>query len=142
MRDRSHRPENPAPARVLVVDGDPLMRWALTQTLLAHGCDVVEGGDAEQARKAVEASREPFDVILLDYRLPDSEGLSLLELLHALSPRTRIVLMAAFGSGELTAGALTRGAAGVVAKPFDMRDVPDLLSLAPAPGSVSMFELE
>src|SRR5262245_29850453 len=121
-RDSSQRPEEiPAPPRVLVVDDDPLMRWALGQTLQAYDCDVVETHSAAEAREAVEHDL-PFDVILLDLRLPDSDDLSLLEALHARAPGTRIVLMTAFGNRDLTAGALASGAALVMAKPFDMRE--------------------
>src|SRR5688572_32887911 len=56
--------------RVLVVDDEPLIRWSLGQTLEQAGHAVMEAGDAESAIRSVSAG-EPFDVVLLDYRLPD-----------------------------------------------------------------------
>ena len=61
--------------RVLVVDDEPLIRWSLGETLEQSGHAVVEAGDAESAFRAVSAGG-PFDVVLLDYRLPDSNDLN------------------------------------------------------------------
>ena len=61
--------------RVLVVDDEPLIRWSLSETLEQSGHAVVEAGDAEGALRALSAGR-PFDVVLLDYRLPDSNDLT------------------------------------------------------------------
>jgi DNA-binding NtrC family response regulator len=128
-RNYSQRPEEiPAVPRVLVVEDDALLCWALGQTLEAQHCDVMETRSAAEARQAVEQVDDPFDVILLDLRLPDSDDLSLLEALHARAPRTRIVVMTAFGTREVTAGALASGAALVVAKPFDMRDIATIVA--------------
>jgi two-component system C4-dicarboxylate transport response regulator DctD len=69
--------KNHAVPRVLIVDDEPLIRWSVSETLADHGCEVVETGDAHGARLAV-GDDQPFDVVLLDYRLPDSDDLSLL----------------------------------------------------------------
>lgn len=133
-RDSSRCPDNPAPTRALVVDDDALLRWAIAQTLVDQDCIVVEASDAAEARRAVEATARPFDTILLDYLLPDSDDLTLLEWMHERSPRSNIVLMTAFGSREVTAGATARGAAAVMNKPFDMSDVRVIL---PVPANYS-----
>ena len=71
--------------RVLVVDDEPLIRWSLSETLEQSGHAVVEAGDALNAVRSVSAG-EPFDVVLLDYRLPDSNDLELLATIRALAP--------------------------------------------------------
>ena len=118
--------------RVLVVDDEPLIRWSLTETLNDCGYQVVEAGDARTARAAIgEAGRE-FDVVVLDYRLPDSEDLSLLACIREHAPKTQVILMTAFGTPEVVRGALDLGAFRVVPKPFEMHDLADLVAEAGA----------
>ena len=71
-----------------------------------------------------------MDVILLDFRLPDSNDLQLLQRLRTLSPGSRIVLMTAYGTPEVMADAIRLGAVGVVNKPLEMQDVAKLVSRA------------
>ena len=72
--------------RVLVVDDEPLIRWSLAETLEQSGHAVVEAGDAASAIRTVSAG-DPFDVVLLDYRLPDSNDLNLLATIRKLTGR-------------------------------------------------------
>jgi len=59
--------------------------------------------------QAVAAAAVPFDVVLLDFRLPDSSDLALLSRLRRLAPATRIVLMTAYGTPEIVQAAQRRG---------------------------------
>ena len=118
---------------ILVVDDEPLIRWSLAEALAGHGDHVVEAGDAQAAVQAVRASAEPFDVVLLDFRLPDSNDLSLLARLRLLAPASRIIMMTAFGAPEVLQGALDLGAAQVVSKPFEIDDLTDLVHAGALP---------
>ena len=80
--------------RILVVDDEPLIRWSLVETLSACGHDVVAVADGSSAIQAATSVDVPFDVALLDFRLPDSNDLTLLARLHRLVPATRIILTA------------------------------------------------
>jgi DNA-binding NtrC family response regulator len=91
----------------------------------------VEAGDAAGARVAVKAPGN-FDVVLLDYRLPDSEDLSLLASIRQQSPGTQIILMTAFGTPEVVRGALDLGAFRVIGKPLEMHDLANLVTEAGA----------
>ena len=106
--------------RVLVVEDEDLIRWALRETLAATGHIVVEARDAASARRIMHESREPVDLVLLDYRLPDSNDFQLLDDLHRLSPASVVVMMTAQNDPVLTAAALDHGARRVLDKPFDM----------------------
>jgi DNA-binding NtrC family response regulator len=106
--------------RVLVVEDERLIRWAIGQTLAAKGYTVVEACDAASARRIMHDTTEPIDVVLLDYRLPDSNDLRLLDDLHRLSPASIVVIMTAQNDPELTAAALDHGARRVLGKPFDL----------------------
>jgi two-component system, NtrC family, response regulator AtoC len=124
--------KNSPTLKVLVVDDEPLIRWSLTETLSDRGYQVVESGDARSARSAVRDASRGFDVVLLDFRLPDSEDLSLLASLRQSSPASQIILMTAFGTPEVVRGALDLGAYKVVNKPFEMHDLANLVAEAGA----------
>lgn len=122
------RPAKKSPAlSILVVDDEPLIRWSLSETLADSGHRIVEAGDGHSAVEAVTATPRPFDVVLLDFRLPDSNDLSLLSRLRRLAPQSRIIMMTAFGTPEMTQGALDLGAYRVVSKPFEIADLASLV---------------
>lgn len=114
---------------VLVVDDEPLIRWSLVESLTDAGYDVSEGADGAEAVAQASDGRR-FDAIVLDYRLPDSNDLHLLEKIRTLQPQAAVVMMTAFGTPEVAAGALKLGAYRVVAKPFDVHDMVDLVTQA------------
>lgn len=124
--------ENSAPVRVLVVDDEALIRWSLIETLNETGHETAAAKDAGSAVRALLESTIPFDVVLLDFRLPDSNDLTLLSQMRRLSPRTQVILMTAYGSTEVVKGALALGAFRVVGKPLEMREVPELVAQARA----------
>jgi len=111
---------------VLVVDDEPLIRWSLSETLEQSGHTVVEAGDAKSTVRALSAGG-PFDVVLLDYRLPDSNDLNLLATVRRLTPASAVIMMTAFGAPEVVAGAVKLGAYQVIPKPFEVHDVAALV---------------
>jgi DNA-binding NtrC family response regulator len=124
--------KNSHPLRVLVVDDEPLIRWSLSELFAEVGYDVTEASDGASA--VAEASEgEEFDAIVLDYRLPDSNDLHLLEQIRQLQPQAAVVMMTAFGTPEITSGALKLGAYQVVSKPFDVHDMVNLVAQANKP---------
>src|SRR5947209_5786466 len=123
--------KNSASLHVLVVDDEALIRWSLAESMTDAGYAVTEAPDGASA--VAQASEEKtFDAIVLDYRLPDSNDLHLLETLRGLQPNAVVVMMTAFGTPEMTSGALTLGAYRVVAKPFDVHEMVDLVAQAHA----------
>jgi DNA-binding NtrC family response regulator len=112
-----------ATPRVLVVDDDPLTRLAVSRTLTDAGCDVAEAGNADNAARMVAGARCPFDVVLLDYLMPDSRDLACLTCVHALSPTSRLIVMTAYATPELVADATRQGAACVLRKPVDFDEL-------------------
>jgi DNA-binding NtrC family response regulator len=112
---------------VLVVDDEHLIRWSLAQTLTDRGLTVCEAGDGHSAMRAIAGAAAPFAVIVLDYRLPDSQDFTLFSWIRRQSPRSSIILMTAHGAPEVSRGALDLGALRVVAKPFEIDDLTDLV---------------
>jgi DNA-binding NtrC family response regulator len=132
LRDFSPAREKSPGIGVLVVDDESLIRWSLAQMLIDHGYAVMEAGDGKQALAVLKDPPEPVEVIMLDYRLPDTTGLKLLAAIRGLSPDSRVVMMTAYGTAEVFAEAMRLGAVCVVNKPIEMQDVAEIVSRARA----------
>ena len=111
------------PLHVLVVDDEPLIRWSVTETLADLGLDVEQADCAAAALQSITTTALPFDVIVLDLRLPDMRDLSLLATIRQLLPETPVVLMTAFGTPEIMANARQLGVRAVLNKPFELSEL-------------------
>jgi DNA-binding NtrC family response regulator len=112
-----------APLRVLVVEDELLIRWSVAETLTEAGHEVMLASDGASALCALRQARETVDVVLLDYRLPDSDDLTLLTNIRRTSPASAVVLMTVYGSPELRNSALDLGVCRILDKPFDLREI-------------------
>jgi DNA-binding NtrC family response regulator len=88
---------------------------------------VSEAGDGETALRTLMDGDGPFDVVLLDYHLPDSHDLALLSTIRQVAPKTAVVMMTAFSTPEMADAALRIGAYRVVPKPFEVHDIAALV---------------
>jgi DNA-binding NtrC family response regulator len=108
--------------RVLVVEDDALLRWAIVETLARFGHRVVETSDAATTLRALREATEAFDVVLLDSCLPDSNELTLLADIRRWSPTSAVVLMLP-DHAQAAHDAHPRGVCVVLKKPFDIHVV-------------------
>jgi two-component system, NtrC family, response regulator AtoC len=129
MRNISLMEKKLAPT-VLIVDDEALIRWSLAEMLGERGYTVTEAGDGRTAVAAIENAEEPFDVVLLDYRLPDSADLRLLEKVRRLAPTSQVIMITAHNSPELAQGAAALGAYRVISKPFEVESLAALVKRA------------
>jgi len=106
--------------RVLVVDDEQLIRWSVVQRLREDGHDIVEAGTAAEA---LERADQGVDLVLLDYKLPDEDGLSVLKKLRDLDPDTLVIMLTAHRGVETVVEAMKAGAFDYATKPFDLDDV-------------------
>ena len=110
-----------AQTKILAVDDDRNLLELIHMRLEASGYDIVSV-DHENAAKEV-ASREIFDVAVIDLQLVTQDGLSLMEELHIIHPDMPVIILTAHGSIESAVEAMQRGAFTYLTKPFDSREL-------------------
>jgi DNA-binding NtrC family response regulator len=118
--------EKSAGRRILVVDDEALIRWSVSETLTSLGMVVEEAVDGASAVRCL-AERAPFEVVVLDFRLPDNDDLTLLTRVRSMCPRSAVVLMTAFGTPEVRDAALQLGASAIIGKPFELGEMAHLV---------------
>jgi DNA-binding NtrC family response regulator len=116
-----------ASATLLIVDDEPLVRWSLRERLAADGHAIVEAGTAAEALAQLTSD---IDLALLDFRLPDQDGLAVLRQIKERAPDTLVILMTAFSTVENAVEAMKLGAYHYVNKPFNLDEVAILVTQA------------
>jgi len=114
--------------RILVVDDDEALLRLLSMRLSANGFAVTTCATGEEALTL--AKREMFDLALTDLRLPDRDGLSVLEELKLIHPDLPVLLLTAHGTIPNAVEAMQKGAFGYLTKPFDDKELQATLERA------------
>jgi two-component system, NtrC family, response regulator AtoC len=105
---------------LLIVDDEELVRWSLRERFAQEGYRVLEAGTVAQA---LDQATPDVDLVLLDYRLPDGDGLTTLRVIKERSPETLVILMTAFSTVENAVEAMKHGAYHYLNKPFNIDEV-------------------
>lgn len=107
--------------RVLVCDDEELIRWSLTEHLVAQGYSVEEAEDGQDLLEKVTATAP--DAILLDLKMPRMDGMTALRKLREMDVQVPVLVLTAHGAVDSAIEATRLGAAAYLSKPFDLREV-------------------
>ncbi len=121
------------PRRVLVVDDDRLVRWALGEEFACRGVPVRSAATAREALAGLRA--ESCDLIFLDVHLPDGNGIELLDDIRKVAPDAAIVMLSADAGEENRRRAAERGVDRFIEKPFEISDIDEVLRTVAGDGA-------
>jgi len=107
--------------RILVVDDEKLIRWSVSERLKAEGHEVIGAPDGATAERLLRGAN--VDLALLDLRLPDTDGISLLKKAHEVIPDLPVIIITAYSSVDGAVEAMKSGAVDYVTKPFNMDEL-------------------
>ena len=107
--------------RILIVDDDDVVRQSYLRSLEGISCQVAAARDGEEALQTLE--QNPFDVVLLDMRMPGQDGLSVLRTIKQNWPDSEVVIITGYPTVDSAKEAVRLGAYDYVAKPVGPQDV-------------------
>jgi len=115
------------PKKVLVVDDEETLTWGMAKSL-SKDSNYYELLIANNGKKALEIiEKENIDLVITDIRMPDFNGLDLLAAIKKRSPKTKVIIMTAYGSDDVQKEASKRGSFKYIEKPFEISDIRDLI---------------
>jgi two-component system, NtrC family, response regulator AtoC len=121
-------------ARVLIADDDEVSCQLFAETLESDGFGVEQVTSGDEALLRLNA--EPYDLLLIDVRMPGMSGLDVTRLVHEKFPALPIVVMTAFGSIDTAVEAIHEGAFDFISKPMNLAELKSILSRALAQRSL------
>jgi DNA-binding response OmpR family regulator len=110
-----------ASAHILVVDDEPAARLSLAELLSLEGYEVAAAASGEQAIEFLDEG--PFDLAILDLKMPGMDGLEVVEGLQEQSPDTVIIMLTAHGTLETAVQAMRKGAHDYLLKPANVNEI-------------------
>ena len=116
------------PSRLLIAEDEDTLSYFLRQSLEdampPFTVEVVDGG--KKALKRVLT--DDFDLMIVDLRLPDMDGLALVKAVRQFDPFMKVILMTAYGSPDTEREVTKLGIQGYVTKPFVVDDMKQMIS--------------
>jgi len=110
-----------AKKRIMIVDDEPLIGSSLEEALQKWNFDATLVTKGESAME--ELTRQSFDMILTDIRMPTISGMEVLEKVKKTSPATPVVMITAFGTIDQAVEAMKKGAYDYITKPFSLDEI-------------------
>jgi len=112
--------------KVLVIDDEKGIRDLLCDFLDRRGYQVSSAADAREM--IIQMNKELPEIVFLDIRLPDIDGLELLKLIKQLDQEIIVIMMSAYATEEIARNSLQWGAFDYIRKPFEFEQVERVLS--------------
>ncbi len=113
---------------VLIVDDEPELRELLRLTITKLSFEVAEAANVHEAKKKLEEGH--FGLCITDLKLPDGDGMSVIEYIEQHCPEVPVAVLSAHGTMELAIQALKRGAFDFLSKPVDLKILRNLVQTA------------
>ena len=107
--------------RILIVDDDEVVRRSYLRSLESISRNIEDASNGEEALQTME--QNPFDVVLLDLRMPGQDGLSVLRTIKQKWPESEVVIITGYPTVASAKEAVRLGANDYVAKPVGPQDV-------------------
>ncbi|MEL1134689.1 sigma-54 dependent transcriptional regulator [Desulfitobacterium sp. THU1] len=107
--------------KVLVVDDEANMRWALEKALLKEGYEVLTAANGQTALDAILSERP--DLVLLDFKMSKVNGIEVLREITSFTPQLIVIMMTAHGNTAIAVEAMKLGAYDYIMKPFDIDEL-------------------
>ncbi len=107
--------------KILVVDDERGLREVLSIMLKRAGYVVTEASDGEEAISHI--SKEIFDLVITDLRMPKADGMAVLKAVKSSSPETVVLVVTAFATADSAVDAMKQGAYDYLTKPFQVDEV-------------------
>lgn len=104
--------------RILIIEDEKLIRWSLLQRFQEEGYAVEEAATADEG--LTKLGTATFDLVMLDYKLPDRTGLEVLRKIREQDTEIVVLMMTAYSNVENAVEAMRLGAYDYVSKPFKM----------------------
>jgi len=111
--------------KILIVDDDEDLLEIMVERLRMRGMTVVSASTAIEAFTLIE--QQTFDVMIIDFMLPEIDGLQAIKMIREKQPGMRIILQTAYATIEKESEALALGAWDVVEKPADFDRLTQLI---------------
>jgi DNA-binding NtrC family response regulator len=113
--------------KMLIVDDEETLTYSLYQSFILsqNNYEVVTAASGEEA--AERLAETEFDLVITDIKMPGMDGLELLSQIKEKYPRTEVIVMTAYGSLEKKEEALEKGAHFYIEKPFEIREIKQLV---------------
>jgi DNA-binding NtrC family response regulator len=102
--------------KILVIDDELIIRKSCEKTLIPEGYDVTSVTSGEEGLRLLE--KEPFELILLDLKMPDMDGIEVLKRIKATLPEIKVIMITGYSTVETAVQAMRLGAYNHIEKPF------------------------
>jgi DNA-binding NtrC family response regulator len=106
---------------ILIAEDEVVLRESLAELLTSEGYRVLEAGNGKEALQ--QASSEQVDVVLSDVRMPEMDGMALLDALQEMAPELPVVMLTAYGTVGDAVSAMRAGAVDYLLKPVQFEEV-------------------
>jgi YesN/AraC family two-component response regulator len=113
--------------KILIVDDEETITFSLYQAFIKapYDCEVVTASSGEDALEKLEDGF--FDLVITDIAMPGIDGLELLSIIKSRVPKTKVVIITAYGTDEREERAYKIGADKYIEKPFDISELRNLV---------------